>query len=620
MIEADIKVPVAKTATEVCIHNLIKTQAERSPDTPAIAAPGRNSVSYRRLADHIDKVVQTLNSFGIGRDDVVAIVLPNGPEMAVLFLAVSSCATCAPLNPAYRANEFDFFLKDLKAKALIIQKGLESPVRDIANAECIPIIELSPLLEEEAGIFKLEGDKISHAVNSGYSHYDDRALVLHTSGTTSRPKIVPLTSINIYKSAHNIQTSLKLAENDICLNIMPLFHIHGLIGAVLSTIIAGATVVCTDGFSESHFFIWLKEFHPTWYTAVPTMHQAILTRTEPNSDILERCPLRFIRSCSSPLPPRVYKDLETAFRVPVIESYGMTEAAHQMASNPLPPATRKIGSVGLPAGPEVSIMDEGGHLMPSEAIGEIVIRGENVISGYENNQEANRSSFTEGWFRTGDQGYFDSDGYLFITGRIKEIINRGGEKISPREIDEALMEHPDVAQVVTFAVPHATIGEDVAAAVVLRENACIPPKDLRAFSFSRLASFKVPSQIIFTNEIPKGPTGKIQRIGLADKLTTELKTEFATPSNAVEEVLVTIWGEVLSIQQLGVNDNFFYIGGDSLLAVKVVSRIRSAFGIELPLEKIFEEPTVAEQAQVIEDLLLTEIEALTDEEAHRLNG
>jgi len=325
-----------RTPRDLCIHRLLESQAERTPDATAIAAPGRASLTYRRLLSHIDETVGTLNAMGVGRNDRVAIVLPNGPEMAVAFLAVASGATSAPLNPGYRADDFDFYLSDLKAKALMIQSGMDSPARDMAHARNIPIIELSPAIDAEAGIFTLTCDRQSSADDSGFAQPDDVALVLHTSGTTSRPKMVPLTHTNLCTSAHNIRTAFDLDHRDRCLNVMPLFHIHGLIGAILSSLTSGASVVCTPGFHDAEFHAWLETFRPTWYTAVPTMHQAILERAPSHRDLITRCPLRFIRSCSASLPPKVMAELERTFNAPVIESYGMTEASHQMTSNPCP--------------------------------------------------------------------------------------------------------------------------------------------------------------------------------------------------------------------------------------------------------------------------------------------
>jgi acyl-CoA synthetase (AMP-forming)/AMP-acid ligase II len=344
------------------------------------------------------------------------------------------------------------------------------------------------------------------------------ALVLHTSGTTSRPKIVPLTQRNVCASAVHVAESLSLTASDRCLNVMPLFHIHGLIAAVLASLAAGGTVVCAPGFNALKFFSWMDDARPSWYTAVPTMHQAILARADRNRDAIVRNPLRFLRSSSASLPPQVMKSLEETFGAPVIEAYGMTEAAHQMAANPLPPRARKPGSVGVAAGPEVAIMDEAGRILPAGEIGEVVIRGPNVTPGYQNNPSANAAAFTSGWFRTGDQGAFDDEGYLRLTGRLKEIINRGGEKISPREVDEVLLDHPAVAQAVTFGMPHEKLGEEVGCALVLKEGSKASEGEIREYASRRLADFKVPRRVLFLEEIPKGPTGKLQRIGLAEKL------------------------------------------------------------------------------------------------------
>jgi acyl-CoA synthetase (AMP-forming)/AMP-acid ligase II len=490
-------------------------------ETPAIGAPERPSLSHKNLRELAGRTVQSLNAMGIGRNDRVAIVLPNGPEMATTFIAIACGATTAPLNPAYRAEEFDFYLSDLNAKALVILDGMESPARAVAAQRNIPIVTL--VREKAAGDFSLCADGMTGAPGQGgIAQADDIALVLHTSGTTSRPKIVPLAHLNVTASAYHIGRTLALTPDDVCLNIMPLFHIHGLIAATLSSIAAGASVVCTPGFNALKFFGWFEEANPTWYTAVPTMHQAILTRADRNMEIIRRGRLRFIRSSSSSLPPQVMEALEKTFGVPVVEAYGMTEASHQMASNPLPPAARFAGSVGIAAGPEIAIMDENGGLLAAGELGEIVIRGRNVTKGYEANPEANAKAFTNGWFRTGDQGVIDRDGYLRLTGRLKELINRGGEKISPLEIDTVIMDHPAVAQVVTFGVPHDKLGEDVAAAVVLREGLACDERELRAFVGSRIADFKVPRRIVFLTEIPKGATGKLQRIGLHEKLADKL--------------------------------------------------------------------------------------------------
>jgi acyl-CoA synthetase (AMP-forming)/AMP-acid ligase II len=378
-------------------------------------------------------------------------------------------------------------------------------------------LEMDPA--QPAGHFRLEPPQGAKPVADGggpdASHV---ALILHTSGTTSRPKIVPLLQSNIAASARHISATLALTPQDRCLNVMPLFHIHGLIAALTASLSAGASVWCAPGFDAMKFFGWLRDARPSWYTAVPTMHQAILSRAPRNQEVIDDVPLRFLRSSSASLPAQVMVALSGAFKCPVIEAYGMTEAAHQMASNPLPPRARKPGTVGVAAGPEVAVMGEDGSILPRGAVGEIVIRGANVTPGYLNNDKANAEAVVNGWFRTGDQGQMDAEGYLSITGRLKEIINRGGEKVSPREVDEILMDHAAVAQVVCFGMPHPKLGEEVAAVVVLRGDAQATERELQAFVATRAADFKVPKKILFMDEIPKGATGKLQRIGLAAKL------------------------------------------------------------------------------------------------------
>jgi acyl-CoA synthetase (AMP-forming)/AMP-acid ligase II len=494
---------------------------EQGPaNAPALGAPGRADLSHAQLRALVDRTVAALNGLGIGRNDRLAIVLPNGPEMAAAFVSAACACATAPLNPAYRAEEFEFYLGDLNARALLVERGSTSPAVAVAQRMGVPVIELVADESAGAGSFTLQcaTPPGTAAAHPGLAQPGDVSMVLHTSGTTSRPKIVPLSQANLCASAQHIARTLAFSAADRGLNIMPLFHIHGLIAGVLTPLSAGSMVFCTPGFNALKFFAWMDEARPTWYTAVPTMHQAILGRAARSADVIARHPLRFIRSSSSSMPPQVIRELEEVFGAPLIESYGMTEATHQMASNPLPPGVRKPGSVGVAAGPEVAIMGDDGTLLPRGATGEIVIRGPNVTAGYENNPKANAEAYTDGWFRTGDQGVMDADGYITITGRLKEIINRGGEKVSPREVDEILMDHPAVAQVVCFGMPHPKLGEEVAAAVVLREGQAATERDLQAFVAGRAAEFKVPKRILIMDEIPKGATGKLQRIGLAAKL------------------------------------------------------------------------------------------------------
>lgn len=586
----------APAACAVTAGELTARAAANHGNAPALLAPGRADFSYEALAAQNLRVAGELRGCGITAADRVAVVLPNGPDMAAAFLAVSSCAGCAPLNPKYTRQDFDFYLADLGARALLVDEAPPPAAVEAARAAGIQVLTLTRL--PRAGEFTLGLE----AAEAEWLGPGDAALLLHTSGTTSRPKLVPLTVANLAASAAHIAATLALSPADRCLNIMPLFHIHGLMAAVLATIHAGASVVCTDGVYAGRSFSWLDEFRPTWYTAVPAMHQGILAQAPQHEAEISRTRLRFIRSSSASLPPTVMAELERTFGAPVIEAYGMTEAAHQMASNPLPPLKRKPGSVGLAAGPEVAIMDERGGLLPAGATGEVVIRGANVTPGYDNNDAANAAAFTNGWFRTGDQGWLDPDGYLFLTGRLKELINRGGEKIAPREIDEALLAHPDVRQALAFAVPHAQLGEEVAAVVELKPGARTGAAQLREWAAGRLPGFKVPRLIRIVEAIPKGPTGKLQRIGLAKKLGIEELDDtrlgaYIAPRNELEQKIAAVWRELLPGARAGVEDRFEALGGDSLLAVKMLAAVSAVTGVEIPYQRFVEEGTIASLAQ-----------------------
>lgn len=586
------------------IYQMVRCRAQEDPEAVFLKAPGRKALTNGELFNQVETVVEGLRALGLKGSDRIALVLPNGPEMAAAFIGIAAGAICAPLNPSYRASEFDFYLSDLNAKSLIVWSELDSPAREIARKQNIPILELKPILSAGAGSFDLVGVNSISSSKTEFLQPSDTALVLHTSGTTSRPKIVPLSHRNLCTSARNIMDALGLTAKDCCLNIMPLFHIHGLVGAVLSSLKGGGSVFCTPGLEIGKFFEWIDECHPTWYTAVPTMHQAIVTRATAHRDVLLRNPIRFIRSSSAALPKTVFKQLEDVFNAPVVESYGMTEAAHQMTSNPLSSLPRKIGSVGVAAGPEVAIMDEHGKLLQQGEVGEVVICGENVTTGYDNNVSANQNAFTNGWFRTGDQGRLDQDGYLFLTGRLKEMINRGGEKIAPREVDDVLQLHPAIAQAVAFAIPHPTLGEDIAAAIVLKEGAVTSESDVRDFAASRLIDFKVPSQILIVPEIPKGPTGKLQRIGLAEKLSHLLESKrdgsYVAPASSCQQQLAEIWMKLLNAKRVGIRDSFYALGGDSLLTVAMMDEIEKQLQTRVSLEAFLKSPTIEALSEFIQ--------------------
>ena len=471
-------------------------------------------VSYESLRQQVLEMADALAFAGIQRGQRVAMALPNGLRSIVCFLAASIAGTAAPMNPAYPYEEFAYFLEDTGAHALICPPTGAEVACAAATDKGIPVlrVEITP-----EGWVRLHDAPRERPVAGPTA--DDIALILHTSGSTGRPKRVPLRHRNLVVSARNIAREYGLRRNDISLCIMPLFHIHGLVASTLAPLCSGGTVVAPVKFNPLNFWRTVRECGVTWYSAVPTMHQMLLARVRKgHHQAGDHASLRFIRSASAPLAPEVIHQMEETFGVPFVEAYGMTEASHQMSSNPLPPRKRKPGSVGHPTGIRVSILDEKGEHLDRERRGEVVIQGPSVFSGYENNPQANAAAFRDGWFRTGDQGYLDKEGYLHLTGRIKDLIIRGGENIAPREVDELLMKHPAVAEAVTFSVPHPTLGEEVAAAVVLHEPGSVHEPQLLKFCREKMAEFKCPKKIYIVKSIPLTATGKIRRQAVAAAL------------------------------------------------------------------------------------------------------
>ena len=472
------------------------------------------ATSYRSLGEQVEAHAATLRHADLQPGDAVALVLPNGLELLATFLAVTRARlVAAPLNPAYKAEEFRFYMEDIGVRALVVPPG-PHPARDAADALGLPVWTAT---RDGQNCVHLEGPGLPAAADglTDAPQPDDVALFLHTSGTTSRPKGVPLTHANLTASITNIAHHYQLTPADTGLVVMPLFHVHGLIGATLAPLSAGGTLVVPPRFSAAAFWPAVRAHNVTWYSAVPTIHQVLLSRADADGAPAQSG-FRFIRSCSAALAPATMARLEERFGAPVLEAYAMTEAAHQMTSNPLPPAARKPGSVGRGTNVDVAIMDEAGVLLPVGAPGEVVVRGPNVTRGYHNNPEANAAAFTHGWFRTGDRGVLDAAGYVTLIGRIKELINRGGEKISPLEVDAVLLAHPAVAEAATFGAPDAKYGEEVHAAVVLK--AAATAEELLAHCRDRLADFKVPKVLHVVTELPKGPTGKVQRRFMAGAL------------------------------------------------------------------------------------------------------
>ncbi|MEN6404571.1 MAG: non-ribosomal peptide synthetase [Armatimonadia bacterium] len=577
------------------IGDILREQAAVRPEALAIAAPGQAPLSYAELLERAELLAGTLAMTGLQAGDRVAVVLPDGPELTVAILAVSAAFGCAPLNPRYRREEFLFYLSDVKARRVITAMGVGDAAREAADELGIEVSEVGDLLPDD------QGGRYRMPLEAGS---DDIAVLLHTSGTTDRPRLVPLRHRNLLAVAENKASSMALTPVDLCLCVMPLFHMHG-IAVLLGSLFSGGGIACT-AFSAPEFFGWVQELRPTWYTASPTVHQAILRQAARYPQVVAARPFRFIRSASAPMPTPVMAEMEQTWGVPVLDFYGLTEAS--TSAGHLPGAKHKPGSVGLPIGTAIATMSDQGEILPPGQIGEIVIRGENVMSGYEGNPEANASVFRDGWLRTGDEGYLDEEGYLFVCGRLKEMINRGGEKISPCEVDDALLRHPAVAEAVTFAIPDPILGEDVGAAVVPREGVQVDELSLRLAVAERLADFKVPRRIVFLDELPRSATGKLERIGLAERLglgaadqkQKAAPTEYVAPRTETEAVLADIWAEVLGLELVGVNEDFLELGGDSLLAARVIARARVAFEQDLSVIEFFDRPTVAEQAELVQ--------------------
>jgi acyl-CoA synthetase (AMP-forming)/AMP-acid ligase II len=479
-------------------------QAAPADSTAVVIPEMETSITYESLRQQVMSMAESLAGAGIRPGDRVASVLPNSLATIVGFLAGSIAGTAAPLNPAYRYEEFCFYLEDTAARLLLCPVEGAEDARRAAKQLGIPVFSVATSSQGTVSIV----DAPKSAPVSTPSP-EDIALVLHTSGSTGRPKRVPLKHRNLAVSCANVVSTYALSPQDVSLCLMPLFHVHGLVASTLSTFLSGGTVVVPAKFNPLAFWRTIREHRVSWYSAVPTIHQLVLARMGDAKKPAGTEQLRFVRSCSAALAPQVMEKLEGLFEVPVLEAYGMTEASHQMCSNPLPPQARRPGSVGPGTGVRVSIMDDRGSHLKQGQVGEVVIQGPNVITGYENNPEANATSFVDGWFRTGDQGILDENGYLTLTGRIKELINRGGEKIAPREIDEVLLTHPCVAEAVAFGRPHPTWGEEVEVAVVLRE----PQSEsvLLTYCRERLADFKCPKKVHIVETIPRTATGKIQR-------------------------------------------------------------------------------------------------------------
>ncbi len=568
--------------------------AARDPERPFLCPAGARPLTAGGLGALAAATEAALAAAGIGAADRVALVTGNRTRATTAFLTAVCRTGVAPLNHRLTGAELADALAVPAIKAVLTDEPPDRAVWQAAAEAGRPVLRLHPLADGGAGAFRIdpaEGARTAGGAGPGDTVTADTVgLVLSTSGTTAKPKRVPLTNRNLVVGVDRLIAWLGLRPEDRVLSVMPLFHIHGIICTMLAPLLSGGSIQLIDPVTPDALLDALDRGEATWCTAVPTIYQSVATTLTTGRRAVPRHRLRFVRSSSAAMPTPLSTALEETFGVPVIEAYGMTEATHQMTSNPLPPRDRRPGSVGLAASVEVSIMDTDGVHLPRGTAGEVVIRGPSVTAGYEDNPDANRRSFTDGWFRTGDEGVIDADGYLTLTGRLKEMINRGGEKIAPLEVDRALADFPAVRDAITFAIPHPTLGEDVAAALVARPGQTIDQAELRRFLAARLAPFKRPQRFVLLDELPKGATGKLQRVGLADRLglstaatAAALGAAAAQRLTPLEAAIRGVWGALLRrpVEAIGSETSLVAAGGDSLLAVQLTLAVEEVFDVRL---------------------------------------
>ncbi len=588
------------------IEHLISKWAESVPKAPVFFGQGQRALSYQELAQLIAQFRTRLPRFGIGPQDRIAIVHSGGAEMAAAVVGIAACSIAVPLNPELSAGEFALHLKDKKVTAIAVEAGLKNPVRQVAGQLSLPLLEIVQDDRLVAGKIALSGPENLINIASSSPTEEDLMLVLTTSGTTSYGKIVPITHGQAIERARQITQMLHLTQQDRGMNLMPLFHIGGLSAGVMATLYSGSSLMPIKNGHVNTLFHCLDEIQPTYIAGGYTVFHAIERKAPAFRDVIDRVKpqIRMLRTGTGRLDQHIADHLEQIFDAPVVEAYGSSETGF-MSCTALSPQRQKPGSVGQPVHTNLTIVDPEGQEVPIGQEGEIVVKGPNVFSGYENDPNKNIEAFKDGHYHTGDQGYLDEDGYLFITGRIKEMINRGGMKIAPIEIDQAMIKHDAVADAAAIPVSHPSLGEDVAAVVVLHERETLKAQELIKFLGHHLAPYKIPSRIYFRDSLPRTATGKLKRRDLASQIQTQAnafrsgKTGQHTES-ALEETLLGIWQEAMGISGIGRHDNFFDLGGDSLQAVDLFLLIENRLEQQLSRDILFEAGTIAEMAELIE--------------------
>ncbi len=581
----------------------------RTPNSIALLAPGKNPTSYAQVVAQINSTLLDLAKYGITGDTRVAISLNDTDELGILMIGVMSIAVAVPLNPRLTPSELQSSFSSIKPRILITTA--DSTAAHIAAEAGIPVVQIVVDPDSRAGRYTLKFPELleqrSNAVTLRNRH--DTSLIIPTSGTTGQSKLVPLTQAGLLYTMRSNINELKFTQDDRLLGVMPLYHIHGL-GALLCMLLSGGSAVITAGFNPDLFLQQLIDHQITWYTAVPTIHQSMLQTAETKSGsqlakiIRDSNKIRIVRSGSAPMPKGIPEKLEALFNATYIEAGGATETSAYFCTNR--PGNRTFGSIGQPVpGTTVAIRDDAGNLVGPGIPGEIVIKGPGVFSGYINNPVANAESFVDGFFRSGDLGHYDVNGFFYITGRIKEQINRGGMKISPVEVDEAISAHPSVQSAATFALPDIMLGQEVAIAVIVKQGATLTELELQRFASERLADYKVPRAIYFTKTIPTGGTGKILRRKLTEQYSQpqieSKRTWKGPPTTPIEQALASIWSQVLGREIRNIEAPFFSLGGDSLQALNVCLMIEKRFNRTIPLAAMTAHPTIHSMAKVLSD-------------------
>jgi acyl-CoA synthetase (AMP-forming)/AMP-acid ligase II len=577
------------------ISEAIRAAGNRNPGGHAFVLESGDKISFETLAAQMTQIAQMLRAMDVKPGHRIAFASPRNYLGIAGFAAIADAGICCPVNPRLSQQEFANFFRSLSISVLVTTIDAMAAIQ-AADKLDIPIVTVEAAGDEL--VLTRSAHLLKQRVPSNVGD-DNHALLMQTSGTTSQPKIVLLTHGNILASAVGIAREFTIGPRDLCLNPMPLHHVHGLISAGLSSLLGASPALCLSSFSPQLFVTMYDKFAPTWFTGSPAMHIALLEHYRRSATAPSNSRLRFLRSSSAPLPAALISDLERLFGAPLIETYGLTETASMIATNPLPPGIRKTGSVGKPNIGELRILTDEGQPAPPNVEGEIVVRGPSVISRYAGIGEANDQYFTDGWLRTGDLGKLDEDGYCFVTGRIKELIKRGGLSVYPNEIDNVLAADPRVSEAVTFSIPHPTLGEEVVAAVVAVNEASLDGEELREILLEMLPAYKVPAKIFVLKEIPKNEAGKIPRRNMAAKLGDLLQPKNQIPADPWEKKLLAVWRDVLSRHDIGTTDNLFVFGADPSRSRLAAELLAEAGALGLSASDMFRAPTVSQQAAIL---------------------